>query len=52
MTKILVVDDEEGILELLDEDLSDDGFEVISGIMAFRLWLKSTGSGRTSYCWI
>ena len=31
MTKILVVDDEEGILELLDEDLSDDGFEVISG---------------------
>jgi len=30
MTKILVVDDEEGILELLDEDLSDDGFDVIS----------------------
>jgi len=30
MTKILVVDDEEGILELLDENLSDDGFDVIS----------------------
>ncbi len=30
MTKILVVDDEEGILQLLDENLSDDGFEVIS----------------------
>ena len=30
MTKILVVDDEEGILELLDEHLSDDGFDVIS----------------------
>lgn len=30
MTKILVVDDEEGILELLDEDLSDNGFDVIS----------------------
>ena len=30
MTKILVVDDEEGILDLLDENLSDDGFEVIS----------------------
>lgn len=30
MTKILVVDDEEGILELLDENLTDDGFDVIS----------------------
>lgn len=30
MTKILVVDDEEGILDLLYEHLSDDGFEVIS----------------------
>lgn len=30
MTKILVVDDEEGILQLLDENLSDDGFDVIS----------------------
>ena len=30
MTKILVVDDEEGILDLLDEHLSDDGFDVIS----------------------
>ena len=30
MTKILVVDDEEGILDLLYENLSDDGFEVIS----------------------
>ena len=30
MTKILVVDDEESILELLDKGLSDDGFDVIS----------------------
>jgi len=30
MAKILVVDDEEGILDLLYENLSDDGFEVIS----------------------
>lgn len=30
MTKILVVDDEQGILDLLVDDLSDDGFDVIS----------------------
>lgn len=30
MTKILVVDDEEGIVDLLDEHLSDEGFDVIS----------------------
>jgi len=30
MTKILVVDDEESILELLDDILTDDGFDVIS----------------------
>ena len=30
MTKILVVDDEEGILDLLVDNLSDDGFDVIS----------------------
>jgi len=30
MTKILVVDDEQGILQLLDENLSDEGFDVIS----------------------
>ena len=30
MAKILVVDDEEGILELLVDNLSDDGFDVIS----------------------
>lgn len=30
MTKILVVDDEQGILDLLVDNLSDDGFDVIS----------------------
>ena len=30
MTKILVVDDEERILDLLAENLSDDGFDVIT----------------------
>ena len=30
MPKILVVDDEQGILDLLVDDLSDEGFQVIS----------------------
>ena len=30
MTKILVVDDEEGILDLLDDCLTEHGFDVIS----------------------
>ena len=30
MTKILIVDDEEDILELLDDHLSEHGFDVIS----------------------
>ena len=30
MTKILVVDDEQGILDLMVDNLSDDGFDVIS----------------------
>ena len=30
MTKILVVDDEQGILDLMVDNLSDDGYDVIS----------------------
>ena len=30
MTKILVVDDEDAVLEILEADLSEDGFDVIS----------------------
>lgn len=30
MTKILVVDDEQGVLDLLIDNLTDDGFDVIS----------------------
>ena len=38
MTKILVVDDEQGILDLMVENLSDDGFDVISRRTGPLLW--------------
>ena len=48
MVKVLVVDDEKDVLELLVDDLEDSGYEVISAENGAAALGKSTGSVRRS----
>ena len=52
MTKILVVDDEDDILNLVVDDLTDDGFDVISAENGSALELIYQEQPDVVLCWI
>ena len=51
-SKIMVVDDDSNICELLRLYLEKEGYDTILAETEPRLWKNSTGKSRISSCWI